>query len=67
MGKLLGAFVWLKANLTQPGTMASIAAVCAMIGVKVDPGIIQDLINVATIFFGLLGFFFQEQKPLTKV
>lgn len=67
MGKLLGAFVWLKFNLTQPGTMASLTGVFAMIGFKVDPGIVQDLINVATIFFGTLGFFFQEQKPLTKV
>ena len=67
MGKLLGAFIWLKYNLMQPGTMASLTGVSAMIGIKVDPGIVQDLINTSTLIFGILGFFFQEQKPLTKV
>ena len=67
MAKLLGVFLWLKQNLQQPGTMASLAAVCAMIGVKVDAGLVQDWLNTLTLVFGALGFFLQPAQPLTKV
>jgi hypothetical protein len=67
MDKALGAFLWLKQNLAQPSTMASITGVLAMIGMKVDPGVIQDWINVLTLFFGVLGFCFQPAKQLAKM
>lgn len=67
MDKALGAFLWLKQNLKQPGTMASLSAVCAMVGMKIDPGIIQDWINVLTLGFGVLGFCFQPAKQLAKI
>lgn len=67
MEKVLGAFIWLKANLKQPGTMASLAVICQYANVNLDESLINDILNVATLGFGLLGFFFQEAKPLTKV
>jgi hypothetical protein len=67
MGKLLGLFIWLKLRLSEPSTMASIAAVSALGGVNVDPGKVHDAFNIATIVFGALGFFVAEAKPLTKV
>jgi hypothetical protein len=67
MDKLLGAFIWLKQNLKQPGTMASITAVLAMVGMKVDAGVVQDWLNTLTLLFGTLGFFFQPAKQLAKV
>lgn len=67
MDKLLGAFLWLKQNLQQPSTMASLAAICAMLGVQVDTGMVQHIINIATLGFGLLGFWFQPAKQLAKV
>lgn len=67
MDKALGAFIWLKQNLKQPGTMASITGVLAMVGMKVDHGIVQDWINTLTLVFGTLGFFFQPAKQLGKV
>ena len=38
MSKLISLFIWLKARLTEPSTMASIAAVSALGGVNVNPG-----------------------------
>lgn len=67
MNKLLGAFIWLKQNLQQSGTMASLAAIGAMLGVEVDPGLIKHIINIATLGFGILGFWFQPAKQLAKV
>ena len=67
MNKLLGAFIWLKQNLKQPSTMASLSAICAMLGVQVDSGLVQDIINIATLGFGLLGFWFQPAQQLAKV
>lgn len=67
MGKLLGAFLFLRARLSEPSTQASLAAVCSMVGYKLDPGHIQDAMNLGTILFGAIGFFAAETKPLTKV
>jgi hypothetical protein len=47
--------------------MASITGVLAMVGMKVDAGMVQDWVNVLTVFFGTLGFFLQPAKPLAKV
>jgi hypothetical protein len=47
--------------------MASIAAVSALGGVNVDPGKVQDALNIGSVIFGALGFFISEAKPLTKV
>ena len=67
MGKLLSVFIFLKSRLSEPSTYASVAAVMALVGVKLDAGIVQDWINTGTVVFGALGFFVQESKPLTKV
>jgi hypothetical protein len=47
--------------------MASIAAVSALAGVQVDAGLVKDVLNVGTVGFGVLGFFFKEAKPETVV
>ena len=67
MGKLLGLFIWIKVRLLEPSTHASLSAVCAMIGVNLDDGAINDWINVLTLVFGALGFFISEEKPLTNI
>jgi hypothetical protein len=67
MSKLLSLFIWLKSRLSEPSTMASIAAVSALAGVQVDAGLVKDGLNVATLAFGVLGFFFKESKPETVV
>ena len=67
MSKLLGLFIWLKSRLSEPSTMASIAAVSALGGVNVDPGAVQNALNIGTVIFGALGFFVAEAKPKTIV
>jgi len=67
MSKIIAFFSWLKARLTEPSTMASIAAVSALGGINVTPGHIQDALNLGTLVFGALGFFVSEAKPLTKI
>jgi hypothetical protein len=67
MDKVLGLFIWIKAKLAEPSTMASLAAVSSMVGVQMDPGTIHNVINVLTLVFGALGFFFKESGPITKV
>lgn len=46
--------------------MASIAAVSALAGVQVDEGLVKDLLNVGTVGFGVLGFFFKEAKTVVN-
>jgi hypothetical protein len=67
MGKILSLFIWLKSRLSEPSTMASFAAVSALAGVEVDAGLVKDVLNVGTVGFGVLGFFFKEAKPETVV
>jgi hypothetical protein len=67
MSKIIALFIWLKARLSEPSTMASIAAVSALAGVQVDAGLVKDVLNVGTVGFGVLGFFFKEAKPETVV
>lgn len=67
MSKIIALFIWLKARLSEPSTMSSIAAVSALAGVQVDAGLVKDVLNVGTVGFGVLGFFFKEAKPETVV
>ena len=62
MSKIIAFFSWLKSRLSEPSTMASIAAVSALGGVNVNPVHIQDALNVGTLVFGALGFFVKENK-----
>ncbi len=67
MGKLIAVFIFIKSRLREPSTFASIAAVMAFVGFKLDPGVVQDWINTGTVVFGALGFFVKEEPPITKV
>lgn len=67
MEKIMGAFLYIKRKWREPSTQASLCALSAYLGVHVDVVIIQDFLNLATIGFGVLGFFYNEAKPATKV
>jgi len=67
MDKMIAVFIFIKSRLHEPSTMASIAALMVLAGIKLEPGTIQDVLNVGTVIFGSLGFFVKEAQPLTKV
>lgn len=66
MNKLSDVFMFLKARLAEPSSLASISVVMAMLGVNVDTAIIHDWVNVGALVFGVLGFFVAESKPLIE-
>lgn len=63
MDKVLAAFYFLKERWTEPSSQASLAAVFGMLGLQFPESEIGHVFNVASIFFGALGFFFKEGKP----
>ena len=63
MDKLIRGFNFVKARLNEPSTLASLAAVSVLLGLKFDSGMVQDFLNVGTLIFGTLGFFVKETKP----
>ena len=67
MGKLLGMFVWLKARLKEPSSLAAIAVVLNTFGVHLNIGVVNDWLTTFTLVFGTLGFFVKEGAPETKV
>lgn len=67
MDKILSIFLFIRARLDEPSTHASLAAVFALTGNRLDEGMLQDIMNVAALGFGVLGFFVKEVKPLTVV
>lgn len=67
MEKALGAFIFFKNRWREPSTQASLAVICQAIGHTVDTAVINSVLELATIAFGMMGFFFKEAKPLTEV
>lgn len=67
MPKIMGMFLYLRSRLSEPSSLVSIAALGATVGVKLDASLLQDVLNIVSIVFGMLGFFVSEAKPLTKV
>jgi hypothetical protein len=67
MDKLLGAFLYLRARLSEPSTHAAISAICANIGFTYPATTIGNILTVASVGFGVLGFWFKEAKPITTV
>lgn len=67
MGKLLGLFLWIKPRLTEPSSFAALSAVSAMAGHQISAEDVKNVMDVATLVFGALGFFVAEAKPATVV
>ena len=67
MDKALGIFLYLRNRLKEPSTYASLVALCAMFGQQLPDEAIQNVMNVASLAFGALGFLVAEAKPKTIV
>lgn len=55
MNKLIALFSFIKNRLSEPSTYASLAALSAIAGYKVDAGRVQDIMNIGTLIFGAVG------------
>ena len=64
MDKVLGAWTYLQARLSEPSTHASIAGLFALAGMSLDVGVVHDGLTAVGVVFGLLGFFVKEAKPI---
>lgn len=67
MGRVLGAFLWLRARVNEPSTHAALSGVCASVGFQYPGDQVGQWMTVLSIAFGVVGFFLKEQGPLTKV
>lgn len=43
---------WLRDRATEPSTLSAITALSVLAGIKVDPGMIQNIMTVIAIFAG---------------
>lgn len=62
MNKLIALFSFIKNRLSEPSTYASLAALSAIAGYKVDAGQVQDVMNIGTLVFGAIGVLAGEKN-----
>lgn len=66
MDKVIGMFWYLKDRWDEPGSKAAITGLLAAAHAQVDPGLIQNAIDVLTMIFGAWAFFTKEAKPIGR-
>lgn len=55
MNKIIALFNFVRNRMSEPSTYASLAALSALAGYKLDAGHVQDVMNVGTLIFGAVG------------
>ena len=67
MDKVLGAFIYLKNRLAEPSTHAALMGIFALAGHQLDDVMIKNIMDVAALGFGVMGFFIKEAKPMSSI
>lgn len=67
MGNLIGKFLYVFGRLREPSSHAAISALLLLVGQKIPDETWNTIINGGAVVFGILGVFFKEAKPETKV
>lgn len=67
MSNLVGKLLYIFKKLREPSTHAAIAGLLALIGQKIPDETWNTVINGFAVLFGILGVFFDEAKPQTKI
>jgi len=67
MGNIIGKLLYIYRKLKEPSTHAALAGLLALVGTKIPDETWNATINGAAVLFGILGVFFDEAKPETKV
>ena len=67
MENITGKLLYIFSRLREPSSFAALTGLCGMVGVQLDPGVWNSLINGLAILFGIMGVFVAEAKPETKI
>ncbi len=59
---LLKATNYLIARLKEPSSMTAISVTFAVLGAKIDEGLVQSMVTTLSIITGTLGFLIPESK-----
>jgi hypothetical protein len=67
MESIVGKLLYIFSRLREPSTHAAISALLLLIGQKIPDETWNTVVNGGAVIFGILGVFFKEAKPETKV
>jgi len=67
MDKIIGKLLYIYRKLREPSTHAALSAIMTGFSLNVPDEKLKAIAGGAAIIFGILGVFFDEQGPSTKV
>lgn len=67
MGNIVGKLLYVFKRLREPSTHAAISALLLVVDQKISDETWNAVINGGAVVFGILGVFFKETAPETKV
>ena len=67
MGNIVGKLLYICRKIREPSTHAAITGLLAVVGQKIPDETWNAVITGSAVIFGILGVFFDEAKPETKV
>ncbi|WAK01882.1 hypothetical protein [Methylobacter sp. YRD-M1] len=62
MEKIYRVFSYALNRLKEPSTFAAMASIGALIGLKIDPGLLQDIVTTASVVAGAVGVALGDTK-----
>lgn len=60
--KIVATLSHVAARFKEPSSWAGLAPLLVLLGLHLDPGVIQDVVYIGTGAAGLLAFFLKEAK-----
>lgn len=67
MDKIIGKLLYIYRKLKEPSTHAALSAIMTGFSLNIPDEKLKAIAGGAAIVFGILGVFFDEQGPATKV
>ena len=67
MENVVGKLLYIYRKIREPSTHAAITGLLAIVGQKIPDETWNAAITGSAVIFGILGVFFDEAKPETKV
>lgn len=67
MSNIIGKLLYVFKRLREPSTHAAISALLLMAGQNIPDETWNTVVNGGAVIFGILGVFFKEAEPETKI